>query len=192
MRHRLGTLLAVLVVATGCVDALSLMTLRSGLTREFHEDEIGVSLTDGLILTVTFLDVRPADTPCDRLAAFAVRVATFVRHNYDGFDSLRTVSVAFAPRGSGGPSAATSSHLPLRFSRTALQTGQLAADSSNAVALCELDVQRPSAEPGRAGVPCPLRAAGKPLEVTASATARCVSPDRTRRNSSRRSTNDSR
>jgi hypothetical protein len=147
MRQRRGTLLAILLVAVGCVDALNLMTLRRGLTREFHEDGIGVSLTDGLILTVTIANGVSADSPCESQVAFALRVADYVRRNYQDFDSLRTVSVAFVPGGSGGPMMATSTHLPFRFTRTALQTGLLAADSASAVVLCELDTDPPAASP---------------------------------------------
>jgi hypothetical protein len=147
MLPRLGTLFALLFLAAGCADALGLMTLRRSLTREFHEDDIGVSLTDGMALTVTFVNEPAADATCDSLAAFALRVAASVRRNYQGFDSLHTVSVAFGRRGPDDSVRATPSHLPFRFSRSALQAGLHAADSASAVALCELDAWPPDRSP---------------------------------------------
>ena len=143
MRPRPGTLLVVLLLAAGCADALSLMTLRRSLTREFHEEDIGVSLTDGLVLTVTFVHGAAGDAPCDSLAAFALRVAASVRRNYQGFDSLQTVSVALEQRGSDDSVRTAPSRLPFRFSRSALQTGLVSADSASAIALCELDAGPP-------------------------------------------------
>lgn len=129
---------ALLLLASGCADAFSLMSLRRALGKEFPNDTIGVSLTDGLVLTVTFVQDSSANAPCDRLTAFALRVAAQVRRNYAGFQSLQTISIAFAHRESGGSTRTTSSHLPFRFSRTALETGLLAADSASAQTLCEL------------------------------------------------------
>lgn len=138
MRPRLGSLLAVLLLAPGCRDAVSLMSLRRELVKEFPNDTIGVSLTDGLALTVTFVNDSSAKTPCDSLTAFALRAAAAVRRNYEDFESLQMVSIAFAHRESSGSSRTTSSRLPFRFSRAALESGQLAADSASAQALCEL------------------------------------------------------
>ena len=143
MRPRLGNLLAVLLLAPGCRDAVSLMSLRRELVKEFPNDTIGVSLTDGLALTVTFVKDSSAKAPCDSLTAFALRAAAVVRRNYEGFDSLQMVSIAFAHRESSGSTKTASSHLPFRFSRTALETGHLAADSASAQALCELGMDYP-------------------------------------------------
>jgi len=146
-RPRLGSLLAALLFAAGCADAVSLMSLRSALVKEFPNDTIGVSLTDGLALTVTFVKDASANAPCDSLTAFALRVAKAVRRSYEGFEALQMVSIAFAHRESGGSTGTTSSHLPFRFSRTALETGRLAADSASAQALCELGMEHPSLKP---------------------------------------------
>lgn len=146
MRVTYGALLVSLLIATACADVHHLFTLRNALTREFHEDGIGVSLTNGLNLTVTIVNGTWPNAPCDSQVAFALRVADYVSHNYQGFDSLQTVSIAFEHRGSAGPVRTTSTHPPFRFARTALQTGMVASDSANAVALCELDMGRPPAD----------------------------------------------
>jgi hypothetical protein len=119
------------------------MSLRRELVKEFPNDTIGVSLTDGLALTVTFVKDSSAQASCDSLTALALRAAAVVRRDYDGFESLQMVSIAFAHRESGGSARTTSSRLPFRFSRTALESGQLAADSASAQALCELGMDYP-------------------------------------------------
>jgi hypothetical protein len=145
MRQGHGTLLMFLLLAAGCADLRHLISLRSGLSRECHEAGIGVSLTDGLILTVTLVNGPLAEAPCESQAALALRVAGYVRDHYPDFDSLQTVSIAFQQRRSFGPVATTSTHLPFRFARTALQAGLAAADSARAVALCRDDIGRPPA-----------------------------------------------
>lgn len=141
-------LLAALLLFSGCVDAYGLLRLRGELAREFHHEEIGVSVADGLALTVTFVNQPPADTPCDSLTAFALRVASFVGRTYTGFDTLQVVNVAFAYRGPDDMGRPTSTHLPFRFSRAALQSGELAAESAGAEALCAMDVPEPRLDAG--------------------------------------------
>ena len=148
-RRTQAPLLAAIILAFGCVDAYGLLTLRRALAREFHHEEIGVSVTDGLALTVTFVNQPPADAPCDTLTAFALRVASFVSRTYPGFDTLQTVSVAFAHRGPDDSGRPTSAHLPFRFSRDALRSGELAAESAGAEALCALDLPEPRTDEGR-------------------------------------------
>lgn len=139
MRYGHGARLIFLLLAAGCGDMYDLISLRNGLRREFQETAVGVSLTDGLILTVTLVSNPLAQASCDSQAAHALRVARYVRDNYHNFDSLHTVSIAFARGRSPGLVKATSTQLPFRFARAALQTGQLEADSAGAVELCLLD-----------------------------------------------------
>jgi hypothetical protein len=149
MRQGHGALLLLLLLAAGCGDVPQLIALRSGLSREFREAGVGVGLTDRLILTVTLVNGPWADATCESQAALALRVAGYVRDNYQDFDSLQTVSVAFQRRRSFGPVATTSTRLPFRFTRTTLQAGLLAADSADAVALCRDDIGRPDPPPTR-------------------------------------------
>jgi hypothetical protein len=69
-----------------------------------------------------------------------------VSRNYQGFDSLQLVSIAFEHRAPSGPVRTTSTHPPFRFARTALQAGMVTTDSANAVALCEFDTGHPPAD----------------------------------------------
>jgi len=135
---RLGpwTLSLMLLLATGCGDAPHLGLLQRGLREEFHHDAIGVSLTDGLILTVTFVDGPWAEASCEAQARLAFQAAEYVRDHYLDFDSLLTVSIAFGRRESTESSRVTSTHLPFRFARTSLEAGLRAADKADAVMFC--------------------------------------------------------
>ncbi len=139
MIRPLGLLVLLLVPAAGCGDAVSLVALRQHLSTEFHNDDIGVTLTDGLILTVTVVDPAATAAPCERLAGMALEVAASVRRNYPGFDTLQTVGISFADRDPGNPRKKTTAHLPFRFSQASLLTGRVAAESASAVELCRLD-----------------------------------------------------
>jgi len=138
VRHRL----LVLLLVAGCAEVRGLVTLRSSLSEEFPEAQVGVGLTDGLMLTVTLADSALVGAPCDRQVRLALRIARFARDHYEPFDSLQSVSVSYTRR-SGRGAAATSSHLPFRFPMTAIRSGQLAADSANALALCQMDGSTP-------------------------------------------------
>lgn len=137
MRRLRVALSAALLLAAGCTDVRDLAVLQHELSREFGR-AAGVGLTDGLILTVTLADSALADASCERQAGAALEAARFARR-YAQFDSLLVVSVSIVrPRPSGrGTEPAT--HLPFRFPRTALQTGRLAADSANGVAMCAME-----------------------------------------------------
>ena len=126
--------------AAACADVRDLAVLEYAVSQEFGA-AAGVGLTDGLILTVTLADSALAGASCERQAGMALQLARYVRR-YEHFDSLLSVSVSIVrPRASGrGTEPAT--HLPFRFARTALQTGRLAADSANAVAMCRLDTEQ--------------------------------------------------
>jgi hypothetical protein len=139
MRLTHGMLLAGLLLTGGCLDVYRLAVLRDDLSREFDEKGIQVTLTDGLILTVTFIDGPWLTAACDRQAELALRVARYVNDHYEGLDSLQVLSIAFTHRPSADSMAPTSTHLPFRFSPSALQAGRVAADSAAALALCELE-----------------------------------------------------
>jgi hypothetical protein len=142
MRQGPGRLLLLLLLAIGCAEIGHLYALRSGLSREFQDDHLGISLANGMILTVTFENGPAVEAPCRSQAALAFRVAGYVRDHYQDFDSLWVVNVAFTQRRSFAPAtAATSTNIPFRFSRTALHDGLSATDSADVFALCEWDIR---------------------------------------------------
>ena len=119
-----------------------LYALCSGLSQEFPRDHPGVSLANGMLLTVTFENGPAAEAPCNSQAALAFRVAGYVRDHYQDIDSLRLVNVAFAQRRSfASATTATSTHIPFRFSRAALRDGLTATDSAEVLAICEWDIR---------------------------------------------------
>jgi hypothetical protein len=142
MRRGPGRLLLLLLLVIGCAEIGHLYALRSGLSREFPDDHLGLSLANGMLLTVTFENGPAAEAPCRSQAVLAFRVAGYVRDHYQDFDSLWVVNVAFTQRRSfASARTATSTHLPFRFSRTALHDGLSATDSADVFALCEWDIR---------------------------------------------------
>jgi hypothetical protein len=126
----------VAILTTGCRDARDLLSLGRALDGEYPGTQVGVTLTDGLILTVTMADSPLLRAPCDSQAVLAMQVATLVRARYPGFDSLQAVHVAFTPARSAEPLSGKAAHLPFRFARTAIRAGLGAADSAAAVDAC--------------------------------------------------------
>jgi hypothetical protein len=142
MRQGPGRLVLLMLLSVGCAEVGHLYALRSGLSREFPDEHLGISLANGMLLTVTFENGPAAEAPCRSQATLAFRVAGYVRDHYEDFDSLQVVNVAFTQRRSFAPGkTATSTHLPFRFSRTALHDGLSATDSANVFALCEWDIR---------------------------------------------------
>ena len=137
MPLRYPALSAVVLLTTGCRDARNLLSLGLALNREYADTHVGVTLTDGLILTVTMADSPLLRAPCDSQAVLAMQVATFVRAQYAGFQSLQAVHVAFAPGRSAEPLSGKAAHLPYRFAQTAIRAGLGASDSAQAVDACE-------------------------------------------------------
>lgn len=119
-----------------CQDVRDLSALGAALNREYPDSEISVSLTDGLLLTVTVADSGFVHASCEGQAAVATRIASVVRGNYGGLGSLETISIAFAPRRSRDGRTAGPTGLPFRFAGTVLSAGLTQADSARAVESC--------------------------------------------------------
>lgn len=137
-RQTAAALLA-LLVSGGCSDVRDLTVLQYGLSQEYGM-AAGVGLTNGLILTVTLADSALVEASCERQAGAALEAARYVRR-YEHFDSLQSVSVSIVRPRPSGRGTEPPTHLPFRFPRTALQTGRLAADSANAVAMCRMETE---------------------------------------------------
>lgn len=125
------------LLTVSCRDVRDLYTLGAALKQEYPHYQASVSVTDGLILTVTVADRALAVASCESQAAAAMRIAGFVRGNYGGFESLQTVSIAFASRRSQDRTTASAAALPFRFARTLLSAGLTPADSTRAVESCK-------------------------------------------------------
>ena len=137
MKLRSSALWLSFLLTLSCQDVRGLFELGAALKHEYPDSQVSVSLTDGLILTVTVADSSFAVPSCERQAAVATQIATFVRRNYRGFDALQTISVAFASRRPQVRTTASAAGLPFRFARTLLSAGLTRADSTRAVESCK-------------------------------------------------------
>jgi hypothetical protein len=137
MRQCGSALCFAFLLTMSCRDVRDLFALGAALNRQYPDSRVSVSLTDGLILTVTVSDSAFAAASCERQTAVATRIATFVHGNSGGFDSLGTIGIAFAPPRSGGGTTAGAGGLPFRFAWTQLSTGLTPTDSTRAVESCK-------------------------------------------------------
>jgi hypothetical protein len=137
MSLRSSALCLSFLLTVSCRDVKDLLALGAALKHQYPDSQVSVSLTDGLILTVTVADSGFAVASCEGQAAVAMRIASFVRGNYAGFDGLRTISIAFASSRSQVRTTASAAGLPFRFGRTLLGAGLTQADSTRAVESCK-------------------------------------------------------
>jgi hypothetical protein len=115
MKALLVVLAPVALAASGCADLRDLMTLQGGLVREFQHSDVTVNVTGGTHLMVVFQNSSFASLPDAERAAFAHRVAVFVRDHYGGYGRLHSVGVGFASRTAVGPVSYTNSAMPYTF-----------------------------------------------------------------------------
>ena len=113
---RVASSLVVLVMAAACADLKDIISLQRDLAREFETPAIGVNINNSVHLTITFSNSPAAVLPDAEQAAFARRVAEYVRDHYVGYDRLQTISVGFATVKGGGPVRFTTTRVPYRFS----------------------------------------------------------------------------
>ena len=125
------------LLASSCRDVQDLFTLAGALKHEYPDYQVSVGLTDGLVLTVTVADSALAVASCENQATVAMRIARFAGANYGGFNSLQTVSIAFASQRSRDRTTARAAGLPFRFASTLVSAGITQADSTRAVESCK-------------------------------------------------------
>ncbi len=104
-----------LIAVASCADLRDLSALQQDLAREFHHVAVNVNVNNGAYLTVVFQNSQFPSLPDSERAAFAHRVAVFVRDHYRGYARLQNVSVGFASRTGVGPVSYTKSEIPYRF-----------------------------------------------------------------------------
>jgi hypothetical protein len=114
-------LLGLVVVACvfGCADLKELLSLQQGLAREFETSAINVNVNNSAYLTVTFSNAPIADQPEAEQAAFARRVAEYVRDHYAHYDQLQSIQVGFASVKGVGITF-TRTRVPYRFTPSEL------------------------------------------------------------------------
>ena len=104
-----------LIAVASCADLRDLSALQQDLAREFHHAAVNVNVNNGAYLTVVFQNSQFPSLPDSERAAFARRVAVFVRDHLRGYPRLQSVSVGFASRTGVGPVSYTKSEIPYRF-----------------------------------------------------------------------------
>ncbi len=100
---RSARLLLLFVLSLACGDLREIISLQQGLAREFHDPGVNINLNNAVHLTVLFADSSRAALPDSDRAAFAFRVAEYVRDHYARYDTLQTISVGFATVKQTGP-----------------------------------------------------------------------------------------
>jgi hypothetical protein len=91
------------------------MSLQQGLAQEFKTSAINVNIENSTSLTILFQNSDTAQLPPDRQAAFARRVAEFVRDHYAHYERLESIQVGFASVKGGFGVRVTSTRVPFRF-----------------------------------------------------------------------------
>jgi len=118
--NRLHALLPVAMLGlAGCADFKDLIALQRGLMAEFPRTAININVTNDH-LSVLFQDSTTANLPETQRAAFARRVAEFVRDHYAGYNDIAAVSVGFSKSKWLGPITSTETEMPYSFSRAEL------------------------------------------------------------------------
>ena len=120
-----------------CHDASRVYRLATALHHEFTETRMGVSLTDGIILTVTVADSVLVTASCQTQVGIAMRIGRFLRQHDTDLASLQVVNVAFSPGRKDASVPASNAHLPIRFSPARIRAGLIASDSTDAVGACK-------------------------------------------------------
>ncbi len=73
---------AAMIAALACGEFGDMLALQRGLVHQFGMDAVSINVNNGNALTVTFTNSQAATLPDPDRAAFARRVAEFVRDHY--------------------------------------------------------------------------------------------------------------
>lgn len=126
-----------MVLCAGCRDVTRVLRLTNDLNHEFAATRIGVTLTDGLIVTVTVADSVLVTASCQAQVAVAMRVGRLLQQHDAELESVQVINVAFAPGRKDAAVPVRAAHLPIRFSRAKVAAGLGTTDSSDAVGSCK-------------------------------------------------------
>lgn len=104
-----------LAITSACADLKDLLSLQQGLVQEFQTSAINVNVSNTAYLTVVFSNSANADLPETERAAFARRVAEYVRDHYAHYDQLQNISVGFASVKGAAGFHVTNTQVPYQF-----------------------------------------------------------------------------
>lgn len=106
--------------ALACADLTEILSLQQGLVREFGTSAISVNLNGSGSLSVIFSNSPIAALTDSARAAFARRVAEYVRDHYAHYERLQSIQVGFASEKGGFGVRITSTRVPYRFTPSEL------------------------------------------------------------------------
>ena len=92
-----------------------MMVLRQKLAKEFSTQNVGIKITNGAHLDVTFQNSQIAKLPKFEQESKARQIALFVRDNYEPWRNLSTISVVFIQQNRYGPLSVTKTQAAFSF-----------------------------------------------------------------------------
>ena len=119
--------LVVMLSLLACQDMFKgmgeMMALQQKLAQEFNSQNIGIKISNGTHLAVTFQNSSIAELTTVEQESKARQVAIFVRDHYGGYGKLSTVSVAFIQHKQYGPLSVTKTQAAFSFKKSELGSG---------------------------------------------------------------------
>jgi hypothetical protein len=100
-----------------------MMALQQNLAKEFGPQNIGIKITNGTHLGVTFQNSEIANLPKFEQESKARQIALFVRDNYEPWKNLSTISVVFIQQNRYGPVSVTKTQAAFSFKPSELGSG---------------------------------------------------------------------
>jgi hypothetical protein len=107
-----------------------MMVLQQKLAKEFNTQNIGIKITNGTHLGVTFQNSEIAKLPEFEQESKARQIALFVREHYEGSRNLSTISVVFIQQDKYGPVSVTKSQAVFLFKPSELGQGEMSSTVS--------------------------------------------------------------
>lgn len=92
-----------------------MMALQQKLVKEFGTQNVGIKITNGTHLGVTFQNSEIANLPKFEQESKARQIALFVRDNYEPWKNLSTISVLFIQQNRYGPVSVTKTQAVFSF-----------------------------------------------------------------------------
>jgi len=130
LNHRIFTISTIIVWSVvmlslfACQDMFKgmgeMMALQQKLAEEFKTENIGIKITNGKHLGVTFQNSQIAKLLKFEQESKARQVALFVRDHYDGYNNLLTISVVFIQQNQYGPVSVTRTQAAFSFKTSEL------------------------------------------------------------------------
>lgn len=114
-----------LFVLSACQDMFKgmgeMMVLQQKLAQEFSTQDIGVNLSNGTHLSVSFHGSQFAELPESEQEVKAREIALFVRDHFEGFQKLSSIAVAFIQQNRYGPVSVTKTRGVFSFKPSELE-----------------------------------------------------------------------